>query len=77
MTVVRGDPDAVEKSLIIGVERNDIPSGDEVLRNIDFVVIIVERISRRRSLRDKGAVDIQLVIVIGGNGKDGGVRCFA
>ena len=64
LSVIGGNPDAVVKSLIIGVYRDQIVALVQILCDIKCVVIIVERITGGRSLCHEDAVDIQLVIVV-------------
>ena len=74
MTVVSRDPYTVDKSLIIRMDGNRVLSFLEVIRYIDFVVEIMERIAGGRALVDEFPVDVQLVIVVCGNENRGVIR---
>ena len=79
MLPVAADPDAVDQSLIKGMHRDGVPAGPEESGDVDPVVEVVKRISRRRPLRDENAVHIKFVIIIGSDvnygGSGGIVQC--
>jgi len=65
--VIPAAPDTVDQPLIIGMYRNGVFAGMDVIGNVYGVVIIFEMKGGCRSLCDKTAVDVQFVIVIGSN----------
>ena len=67
MAVVARYPDTVDKSLVIRMDGDGVPSFHQIIRHIDFIVEIVERIAGRGALVDEFAIDVQLVVVVGGD----------
>jgi hypothetical protein len=57
-------PHAVDKTLIICMDRKNILSLNEIRRNIDLVVIVAIMICRSRTLRYKASVYVKLVIIV-------------
>lgn len=74
MTIVSRDPYTIDKSLIIRMDGDCVLSFLEKIRDIDFVVEIMERIAGGRALVDEFSVDVQLVIVVCGNENRGVIR---
>ena len=74
MTVVSRDPYTVDKSLVISMNSDCVLSIFEIIRDIDFVVEIMERIAGGRALVDEFSIDVQLVIVVCGYENRGIVR---
>ena len=67
---VAADPHPVDQPLIIGMDGNKVFARFEVFGYIQFIVKIAGGITGGRSLSDKFAVDIEFVIVIGGDVED-------
>ena len=67
MAVVARYPDTVDKSLVIRMDGDGVPSFHQIIRHIDFIVEIVERIAGRGALVDEFSIDVQLVVVVGGD----------
>ena len=70
MPVVATAPDAVDKSLIIGVERRGVLAGVKVVGNVHVHIVVPEIKRRGRALRNETAVDVELEIVVGGEPDD-------
>ena len=64
MTKIARYPNAVDQTLIIGVNRDGIFSLGEKLGNGYLIIIIGEVITRGGTLGHKAAVDVQLVIIV-------------
>ena len=64
MPVVAADPYPVDQPLVIGVHRNQVAPFPNMPCYVYFIVVIMERIPRRRPLADKTAVDVEFVIVV-------------
>ena len=75
MAVVARYPDTVDKSLVIRMDGDGVPSFHQIIRHIDFIVEIVERIAGRGALVDEFSIDVQLVVVVGGDENRCIVRC--
>ena len=69
MAVVAADPNAVDKPLIERVNGDDILSARKL--DLNFVIVIMERITRRRPLANESAVEPQLVVIVSRNVKSG------
>ena len=63
MAVISALPDAVDESLIIGVDCDRVLALGEIVGHVDLVVIVAEMVGGGRALRDEATVDIQLVVV--------------
>ena len=72
MTLVAADPDAVDKPLIQRVNGDHVPAFAEVGRDIDGVVAVSEVICGCGPLRDERTVDVEFVVVVGGDMEHGG-----
>ena len=64
LPVVAADPNAVAEPLVVGVDRDDVFSRVQTGGQVDCIVVVMLRVSRRGTLCHKGAVDIQFIIVI-------------
>ena len=74
MAIVARDPYAVDKTLVIRVYSDCIPPFYQIIRNIDFIVEVVKRIASSGALVDEFSVDVQLVVVVGGDENSGVIR---
>ena len=64
MAVVATDPHAIDQALVVAVHGQYIPPGPHIRRDVNRVIQIVTRITRRRPLPNKLAIDIHFRIVV-------------
>ena len=74
MPVVAADPYPVDQPLVIRVDGDHVLTGAQIRQNIDGVVSVRRRIAGRRSLSDKDAVYVELVVVVRGDSQYGVLR---
>ncbi len=74
LAIVGAVPDAVDEALVVDVDGDDVATRDERAGNVPGIDVVAEGIGRRGPLADELAVDVQVVVVVGGDGQACGGR---
>ena len=59
-------PDAVDEALVEGMDGDDVLPRGQVGGQIHLVVVVLEMVGGGRALGDEAAVDVELVVIVGG-----------